>query len=651
MALGDRLWEPSRERIKETNMWKFMEFVNQRQGLVLSNYQELYQWSVDHIPQFWADFWDFASIIHSKPYEAVVDDLGKMPGARWFVGAELNFAENLLRYRDEQTALIFKGEGQPMRKMTYAELFQEVSALQKALKEEGVSPGDRVSGFMPNMPETVIAMLATTSLGAIWSSCSPDFGRKGVLDRFGQIEPKVLFAADGYYYKGKAFDTMERVKEIVEELPSLKRVVIVPYAGRGDPARVPKAMMYDEFKEGGAEGIEFVQLPFEHPLYIMFSSGTTGLPKCMVQSAGGVLINHLKELMLHTDIKRSDVIFYYTTCGWMMWNWLVSSLAIGATVVLYDGSPFHPSPEALWEMAEELGITVFGTSARYLAAIEEAGVKPGERFKLEPLRAILSTGSPLSVESFEYVYRDIKSDVCLSSISGGTDINGCFFAGNPMGPVYAGELQCRTLGMKVAVFDNEGKPILDRPGELVCLAPSPSMPLYFWRDEKGEKYRSAYFDVFPGVWRHGDYVQITPTGGAIIYGRSDATLNPGGVRIGTAEIYRVVEAFGEVEDSLAIGQKWKGDERIVLFVKLAKGHELTEELKAKIRRALKEQLSPRHVPAKIIAVPDIPYTINMKKVEIAVRNIIHGLPVVNVDSLANPESLEHFKDLAELQED
>ena len=651
MALGDRLWEPSRERIKETNMWKFMEFVNRRHGFVLSNYQELYQWSVDHIPQFWADFWDFSSIIHSKPYEVVVDDLGKMPGARWFVGAELNFAENLLRYRDEQTALIFKGEGQPVRKMTFAELFREVAALQKALKAEGVRPGDRVSGFMPNMPETVIAMLAATSLGAIWSSCSPDFGRKGVLDRFGQIEPKVLFAADGYYYKGKAFDTMERVREIVEELPSLKRVVIVPYAGKGDPGGVPKAVMYDEFKGTEAEEMEFAQLPFEHPLYIMFSSGTTGLPKCMVQSAGGVLINHLKELMLHTDLKRSDVIFYYTTCGWMMWNWLVSSLAVGATVVLYDGSPFHPSPEALWEMAEELGITVFGTSARYLAAIEEAGVKPKERFKLEPLRAILSTGSPLSVESFEYVYRDIKSDVCLSSISGGTDINGCFFAGNPMGPVYAGELQCRTLGMKVAVFDNEGKPLLDRPGELVCLAPSPSMPLYFWRDEKGEKYRSAYFDVFPGVWRHGDYVQITPTGGAIIYGRSDATLNPGGVRIGTAEIYRVVEALEEVEDSLAIGQKWKGDERIVLFVKLAQGHELTEELKAKIRRALREQLSPRHVPAKIIAVPDIPYTINMKKVEIAVRNIIHGLPVVNVDSLANPESLEHFKDLAELQED
>jgi len=651
MALGDRLWEPSRERIKETNMWKFMEFVNRRHGFVLSNYQELYQWSVDHIPQFWADFWDFSSIIHSKPYEVVVDDLGKMPGARWFVGAELNFAENLLRYRDEQTALIFKGEGQPVRKMTFAELFREVAALQKALKAEGVRPGDRVSGFMPNMPETVIAMLAATSLGAIWSSCSPDFGRKGVLDRFGQIEPKVLFAADGYYYKGKAFDTMERVREIVEELPSLKRVVIVPYAGKGDPGGVPKAVMYDEFKGTEAEEMEFAQLPFEHPLYIMFSSGTTGLPKCMVQSAGGVLINHLKELMLHTDLKRSDVIFYYTTCGWMMWNWLVSSLAVGATVVLYDGSPFHPSPEALWEMAEELGITVFGTSARYLAAIEEAGVKPKERFKLEPLRAILSTGSPLSVESFEYVYRDIKSDVCLSSISGGTDINGCFFAGNPMGPVYAGELQCRTLGMKVAVFDNEGKPLLDRPGELVCLAPSPSMPLCFWRDEKGEKYRSAYFDVFPGVWRHGDYVQITPTGGAIIYGRSDATLNPGGVRIGTAEIYRVVEALEEVEDSLAIGQKWKGDERIVLFVKLAQGHELTEELKAKIRRALREQLSPRHVPAKIIAVPDIPYTINMKKVEIAVRNIIHGLPVVNVDSLANPESLEHFKDLAELQED
>lgn len=651
MALGDRLWEPSRERIKDTNMWRFMEFVNQRHGLLLSNYQELYQWSVDNIPQFWADFWDFSAIIHSRPYEIVVDDLRKMPGARWFIGAELNFAENLLRYRDERVALIFKGEGLPLRKMTYGELYREVAAVAKALKEEGVGPGDRVSGFMPNMPETIIAMLAATSLGAIWSSCSPDFGRKGVLDRFGQIDPKVLFAADGYYYRGKAFDISDRIKEIVEELPSLKRVVIVPYAGRGDPGAVPKAVMYDDFKKASAQEVEFVQLPFEHPLYIMFSSGTTGLPKCMVQSAGGVLINHLKELMLHTDLKRSDVIFYYTTCGWMMWNWLVSSLAVGATVVLYDGSPFHPAPDALWELAEQVGMTVFGTSARYLAAIQEAGVKPRERFRLEPLRAILSTGSPLSVESFEYVYREIKSDLCLSSISGGTDINGCFFAGNPMGPVYSGELQCRCLGMKVAVFDNEGKPLLDRAGELVCLAPSPSMPLYFWRDDTGEKYRNAYFDVFPGVWRHGDYVQITPTGGAIIYGRSDATLNPSGIRIGTAEIYRVVEAMEEVEDSLAIGQKWKGDERIVLFIKLAPGHELTEELKAKIRKSLREELSPRHVPAKIVAVPDIPYTINMKKVEIAVRNVVHGLPVANVDSLANPESLEHFKDLPELRED
>ena len=651
MALGDRLWEPSRERIEQTNMWRFLQFVNERHRILLSNYPELYQWSVDNIPEFWADLWDFLSVIHSKPYEVVVDDLGKMPGARWFIGAELNFAQNLLRYRDDRVALIFKGEGREPIKITYAELYQEVASLAAALKEDGVGVGDRVAGFMPNMAETVIAMLAATSLGAIWSSCSPDFGRKGVLDRFGQIEPKVLFAADGYLYKGKGFDTLERVKEIVAELPSLKRVVIVPYAGRGSTGGIEKAVLWKDYKKDGAKEVEFRQLPFEHPLYIMFSSGTTGLPKCMVQSAGGILINHLKELVLHTDLKRDDVIFYFTTCGWMMWNWLVSSLAVGATVVLYDGSPFHPTPEVLWEMAEELGITVFGTSARYLASIEEAGVKPKERFKLEPLRAILSTGSPLSVESFEYVYRDIKSDLCLSSISGGTDINGCFFAGNPMGPVYAGELQCRTLGMKVEVFDSEGKPVLNQPGELVCLAPSPSMPLYFWGDEKGEKYRNAYFDVFPGVWRHGDYVQITPTGGAIIYGRSDATLNPGGVRIGTAEIYRVVEAMEEVADSLAIGQKWKGDERVILFVKLAPGVELTEELKERIRKTIRQNLSPRHVPAKVISVPDIPYTINMKKVEIAVRNIIHGLPVANVDSLANPQSLEHYKDLPELKED
>ncbi len=650
MKFGELLWLPSQDAIERTNMVKFIRFLNEKHGILISNYNELWQWSVDNIPTFWEDLWEFLDIKCSKHFSQVVDDPYRLPGARWFIGAELNFAENLLRYRDEVIAIVSVAERRDPIRLTYKELYKKVASLFRALKRDGVSPGDRVAGFMPNIYETVLAMLSATSLGAIWSSCSPDFGRKGVLDRFGQIEPKVLFTADGYYYNGKRYDSLERVREILKELPSIKRVVVVPFTQENpDISGIPNAVILDDYVEEGEE-VEFTQLPSDHPLYIMYSSGTTGLPKCMVQGAAGILVNHLKELVLHTDLKRDDVIFYYTTCGWMMWNWLVSSLAVGATVVLYDGSPFYPGPESLWKMAQDLGITVFGTSARYLAAIEKEGVEP-RKFDLSRLRAILSTGSPLALESFYYVYDKIKKDVCLSSISGGTDINGCFFAGNPMGPVYAGELQCRTLGMKVAIFDEKGKPILNKPGELVCLAASPSMPLYFWNDPDGKKYKSAYFDVFPGVWRHGDYAKITYTGGAIIYGRSDATLNPGGVRIGTADIYRVVETIDEVVDSLAVGQKWKGDERIILFVKLKPGVELTEELKNKIKKALRENLSPRHVPAKIIKVKDIPYTINMKKVEIAVRNIIHGLPVLNTDALANPECLEEYRDIPELQED
>ncbi len=650
MRFGELLWSPSQDAIERTNMVRFIKFINERYGILISNYNELWQWSVDNISTFWGDLWEFLDIKCSKSFSQVVDDPYRLPGAKWFIGAELNFAENLLRYRDEEVAIVSVAEKRDPINLTYRDLYKKVAALSRALKKDGVSPGDRVAGFMPNIYETVVAMLSATSLGAIWSSCSPDFGRKGVLDRFGQIEPKVLFTADGYYYNGKKYDSLERVREILKELPSIKRVVVVPFTGeKPDISGIPNAVFLDEYMEEGEE-IEFVQLPSDHPLYIMYSSGTTGLPKCMVQGAAGILVNHLKELVLHTDLKRDDVIFYYTTCGWMMWNWLVSSLAVGATVVLYDGSPFYPGPDSLWRMAQDLGITVFGTSARYLAAIEKEGVEP-KRFDLSRLRAILSTGSPLALESFYYVYGKIKRDVCLSSISGGTDINGCFFAGNPMGPVYAGELQCRTLGMKVAIFNEKGRPILNEPGELVCLAASPSMPLYFWNDPDGKKYKSAYFDVFPGVWRHGDYAKITYTGGAVIYGRSDATLNPGGVRIGTADIYRVVETIDEVVDSLAVGQKWKGDERIILFVKLRPGAELTEELKSKIKKALRENLSPRHVPAKIVKVRDIPYTINMKKVEIAVRNIIHGLPVLNTDALANPECLEEYRDIPELQED
>ncbi len=647
------LYNPPEERIKQSNMYRFMNYVNDRYDKSFSNYDGLYQWSVENIPQFWVAVWDFVGIKHSKPYDEVIDDVTKMPGAHWFSGAELNFAENLLRFNDDSTALIFKGEGQDVVRWTYRKLNDEVSLIQKALKKAGVTVGDRVAGFMPNMPHTVAAMLAATSLGAVWSSCSPDFGIKGVLDRFGQIKPKVLFVADGYYFKGTRYDSLERVRGIIQELPSIEKVVVVPYTVAAPEIEgIRDAVHYKDFIAAEEPGeIEFVQLPFEHPVYIMFTSGTTGLPKCLVQSAGGVLINHLKELIIHTDLKKDDVIFYLTTCGWMMWNWLVSSLAVGAQVVLYDGFPFHPDALALWRLAEEVGITIFGLSAGYVAALMKEGAKPGKECNLEKLRLILSTGSPLSVEGFEYVYDEIKRDVQLSSISGGSDINGCFAIGNPMLPVYAGELQCRSLGMKVEAFDDDGKPVRNKQGELVCLAPAPSMPIYFWDDPDGSKYKAAYFEYFPNVWRHGDYVLINDRGGLIIYGRSDATLNPKGVRIGTAEIYRPVENLEEIQDSLVVGQNWKDDIRIVLFVKLAPGYELTPELKEKIKKTIRENASPRHVPEKIIAVPDIPYTLNMKKVELAVKKVIEGQAVLNKDALKNPEALDYFVDLEELKTD
>ncbi len=651
--MGKMLWKPTEDRVKASNMYRFIQFVNERFGHNLHDFNALYQWSIDHIPAFWASLWDFAGIIASKPYDRVVDDVKKMPGAQWFSGARLNFAENLLRYRDNRTSLIFKGEGRPSVKMTYAELYDEVARVAFSLKEAGVRPGDRVVGFMPNMPHSTIAMLAAASLGAVWSSCSPDFGIKGVLDRFGQIKPKVLFTADGYSFKGNRIDSLERIAEIMKSLPSVERVVVVPYTQENPKIHhVPNSVHYADFKSAGNNlEIAFEQMPFEHPLYIMYSSGTTGLPKCMVQSAGGILIHHIKELMLHTDLKRQDTIFYFTTCGWMMWNWLNSSLALGASLVLFDGNPFHPHPGTLWEMAEDEKITIFGTSAGYLAALQNAGVKPERECDLSSLRTILSTGSPLSVEGFEFVYRDIKSDLQLASISGGTDLNGCFALGNPMGPVYAGELQCRGLAMKVEAFDEQGKPVINRQGELVCTAAFPSMPIYFWEDPDGKKYHDAYFDVYPGIWRHGDYIEITEYGGVVIYGRSDATLNPGGVRIGTAEIYRQVEQLEEIEDSIVVGQNWKNDVRVILFVKLAPKFELTDALKDKIKKTIRTNASPRHVPAKILAVPDIPYTLNMKKVELAVRKTVHGQPVLNKDALRNPEALDFYAGLRELQED
>ena len=647
------LWTPSKERIKNTNLYRFMNIINETYNQNFSEYEPLYQWSIENIPDFWACLWKFAKIKYSTPYDRVVDDVGKMPGAKWFSGARLNFAENLLRYKDDQTALIFKGEDRVDKRMTYAELYDEVASVARSLRQAGVLAGDRVVGFMPNMPETVIAMLAATSMGATWSSCSPDFGIKGVLDRFGQIKPKVLFTADGYFFKGKRLDSLERISSILKELPSVEKVVVVPYTVQDpDIGTVSHAVLYNDFKspESGLV-IEFEQLPFDHPLYIMYSSGTTGLPKCMVQSTGGILVHHLKELMLHADLKREDTIFYFTTCGWMMWNWLVSSLAVGATLVLFDGNPFHPEPEVLWKMAQDETITIFGTSAGYIAALQNTGAKPGKSCDLSSLKSVLSTGSPLSKEGFEYIYKEVKADLQLASISGGTDLNGCFALGNPMGPVYAAELQCRGLAMKVEAFDENGKPVISRQGELVCTAPFPSMPIYFWNDPGNRKYLDAYFDVYPNVWRHGDFIEINARGGVVIFGRSDATLNPGGVRIGTAEIYRQVDRMEEIEDSIVVGQNWKKDVRIILFVKMAQGYELTEGLKDTIKKIIRTNASPRHVPAKIIAVPDIPYTHNMKKVELAVKKTIHNQPVLNKDALRNPEALDDYAGLKELQED
>jgi len=651
--MAKKLWQPSDERIKSTNMYRFMGVINEKYDKNFSEYGALYQWSIDNIPEFWESLWDFVEVKASKPYEQVIDDVNKMPGTKWFSGARLNFAENLLRFRDDQVALIFKGEANDSVSMTYEALYDEVARVAKSLKEAGVGVGDRVAGFIPNMPEAIIGMLAATSLGAIWSSCSPDFGIKGVLDRFGQIKPKVLFTADGYFFKGKAFDSLSRVSQILDDLPSIEKVVVVPYTStEPDISQVTKAVQYNDFKspDKGLE-IQFEQLPSDHPLYIMFTSGTTGLPKCMVQSAGGILVHHLKELILHTDLKREDTIFYFSTCGWMMWNWLVSSLAVGTKLILFDGNPFHPDPGALWKMAQDENMTVFGTSAGYIAALQNAEVKPGEMYDLSKLRAVLSTGSPLSVEGFEYIYGEVKEDLQLASISGGSDINGCFALGNPMGPVYAGELQCRGLAMKVEAFDEKGTAVLDRQGELVCTAPSPSMPIYFWEDPENKKYHAAYFDVYPNIWRHGDFIEINERGGVVIYGRSDATLNPGGVRIGTAEIYRQVEQLEEIEDSLVVGQDWKGDVRVVLFVKMAEGSDLTDEVKKKIVQSVRANASPRHVPAKILAVPEIIYTLNMKKVELAVKKVIQGQEILNKDALMNPEALDFYANIEELQED
>jgi len=638
------MWKPSVEQIERSQMFEFKEFINTRHGLNLGSYQDLHEWSVDNIHEFWASAWEFFDIIHTQPYTQVVDDVSEMPGAKWFTGARLNFAENLLRRRDDKTALIFKGESQPVRKLTYAELYSEVAKTAAALRTAGVEKGDRVAGFVPNMPESIIAMLATTSIGAIWSSSSPDFGIKGVLDRFSQIEPKVLFAANGYFYNGKSHDSLEKLKSILHELPSVEKVVVIPYSDEDPDIRtISNSIFFSDFIDNDEEEIEFEQLPFDHPLYIMYSSGTTGLPKSIVHGAGGTLLQHLKELQLHCDLREQDTIFYFTTCGWMMWNWLVSSLAAGASLVLYDGAPFFPDANAMWKMAEELGITVFGTSAKFIAASEAAGNKPISTNDLSNVRLILSTGSPLMEENFDYIYRDVKKDVQLASISGGTDIVSCFAGGSPMLPVYRGELQCSGLAMDVDAFDHKGKSSRNAKGELVCKKAFPSMPIYFWNDPDGQKYHNAYFDKFENIWYHGDYIEINDHGGVTIFGRSDATLNPGGVRIGTAEIYRVVEQMAEVADSLVVGVQSNGDEQVALFLKMDEGAILNDNLINQIKSSIRANCSPRHVPSIIKSVEDIPYTISGKKVELAVKKIIHGEEVTNKDALANPEALDCFK--------
>ena len=654
------LWVPSEDRRREANLTRFLRDVNARHGLHLESYGQLWEWSVTHIPEFWAAMWDYAGIIASTPYDSIVDDLSRFPGARWFPGARLNFAENLLGRGDPvQEALVFWDERRQRSAVTYAEVRDQVGRLAAALRGAGVKAGDRVAAYMPNLIETVVAMLAATCVGAIWSSCATDIAPEAAVERLGQIGPVVLFTADGYLYKGRPFDTLGNAARLAGGIPTLKQVIVVPHLhGRSDGNKtgglraIPGAVGYDEFLSGGRGSFGgsapagFEQLPADHPVFIMFSSGTTGRPKCLVQGAGGVLLNHLKELLLHSDLHPGERITYITTCSWMMWNWLVSALAVGATVVLYDGNPTHPDPGAMWQLAQEERISVFGCSASYLNFQHARGVSPRSAYDLSSLKEISQTGSPLSADGFEYVYREIKDDLHFNSISGGTDINGCFAAGHPLGPVYAGEVQGPALAMKVAAYDEGGRPVFDQAGELVCEAPSPSMPLSFWDDAGGRKYHEAYFAHYPGraVWRHGDYITIhSDTGGITFHGRSDTVLKPSGVRIGTAEIYNVVERIEGVADSLAVGQNWQGDQRIILFVKLAGGAVLSEAFKEKIRKTLRERASPRHVPAVILEAPDIPYTLNMKKVESAVMNIANGRPVANKDALANPESLAYFE--------
>jgi len=649
------LWQPSAVRIANANLTAFAQAAREKYGIPAEDYSDLHWWSVSEPGQFWPLVWEFCRLVGDPGGGPVLVDGKKMPGAKWFPNAQLNFAENLLRRRDKAPAIVFWGEDRLKSTVTYAELYSEVSRLAQVLAAAGVKPGDRIAGYMPNVPGTVIAMLAATSLGAVWSSCSPDFGVQGVLDRFGQIEPKILFAADGYFYNGKTVDNLGRLAEVAGQLPSVERIVVIPYTQPRPPiAGIPRAVnVHDLMAPWRPAEIRFERFPFNHPLFIMYSSGTTGVPKCIVHGAGGTLLQHLKEHQLHVDLKANERLFYFTTCGWMMWNWLVTGLASRASIALYDGSPLVSGSRILFDYADAARINIFGTSAKFIDGVAKAGLKPRHSHRLTSVKTLCSTGSPLMPESFDYVYNEIRKDIHLASISGGTDIISSFVVGNPTLPVWRGEIQCRGLGLKVEVFNDEGKAVHGEKGELVCTAPLPSMPIGFWNDPAGAKYRAAYFERFPGVWHHGDYIEQTAHDGYIIYGRSDAVLNPGGVRIGTAEIYRQVERLDEVVEGLVIGQEWPPqkptDVRIVLFVRLREGLTLDNVLIEKINRHIRENATPRHVPARIVQVPDVPRTKSGKIVELAVRNIVHGRPVKNVEALANPEALKHYQDREELR--